>query len=242
MQTHQVIAEMLAIGVEISEVQAQRFLMYADLLAEWNARFNLTAISEPSAVLTLHFVDSLTVLKILPSRQSLRLLDVGTGAGFPGLALKIARPDLDVTVIDSTAKKIAFCQEVIDRLALNGGPGAARALHVRSEEFAQDHAHREGYDVVTARAVAAMPTLAEYLLPFVKVGGLCVAMKGTAAEQEARDAAGAIRALGGVLNRVEPVVLPGVPDKRALIVIDKVSRTLSKYPRAGGAPRNSPLK
>jgi 16S rRNA (guanine527-N7)-methyltransferase len=242
MQTHQVIAEILAIGMEISELQAQRFLDYAHLLAEWNARFNLTAISEPSSVLTLHFVDSLTVLKLLPARQPLRLLDVGTGAGFPGLALRIARPDLDVTVIDSTAKKIAFCQEVIDRLALNEGPGAARALHVRSEEFAHDHAHRESYDVVTARAVAAMPTLAEYLLPFVKVGGLCVAMKGTAAAQEASDALAAIRALGGALNRIEPVTLPGVPDKRALIVIDKVARTLSKYPRAGGAPRNSPLK
>ena len=238
MQTQTIVAAAAIIGVTLTETQASQLVVYADLLNEWNARFNLTAITEEQAVLALHFIDSLTLLRVLPARSGITLLDVGTGAGFPGLVLKIARPDLFVTVIDSTAKKITFCQEVIRRLRLSG----ARALHVRSEDFAQRKIERDHYDVVVARAVAMLPTLVEYMLPFVSVGGLCIAMKGGSAEEEARTAVNAIGQLGGALRTVESVELPGLPDKRALVLIDKVSRTQSRYPRPAGAPRNSPLQ
>jgi 16S rRNA (guanine527-N7)-methyltransferase len=238
MQISNILAAAAAIDVSLTEVQALQIAQYAALLREWNERFNLTAIVDESAVLTLHFIDSLSVLRVLPERPGLTLLDVGTGAGFPGLVLKIARPELKVTVIDSTAKKITFCREVIRVLKLSG----ARALHTRSEEFAHMRSERERYDVVTARAVAALPTLAEYLLPFVAVGGMCVAMKGAAAEEEAAAAAAAVRTLGGAVRRIESVVLPGMQDKRALVLIDKQAHTPSRYPRPAGAPRNSPIQ
>jgi 16S rRNA (guanine527-N7)-methyltransferase len=238
MKLDTVINETRAAGVELSDIQAQQIVDYATMLMEWNTRFNLTAIAEEAAILKLHFVDSLTALSVLPASQGLRLIDVGTGAGFPGLPLKIARPDLNVTVIDGTAKKIGFCQEVIRRLKLD----KARALHGRSEDLAHQAAHRERYDVVVARAVASLPALVEYLLPFLRIGGVCIAMKGSAAEQEADEAQAAIKTLGASLERIQTVVLPGLPDKRALIVIHKHTCTPEKYPRAAGAPRNQPIK
>lgn len=238
MQIQNILAAAAAIEVMLTEEQAAQIAAYAALLTEWNTRFNLTAITDEQAVLTLHFIDALTVLRVLPERSGMTLLDVGTGAGFPGLVLKIARPDLRVTVIDSTAKKITFCQEVIRSLKLKG----ARALHMRSEEFAHLRSERARYDVVVARAVAALPTLAEYLLPFVAVGGVCIAMKGSAVEEEAAAAGNAIRMLGGALRRIEPVLLPGLQDKRALVLIDKIGPTPSRFPRPAGAPRNSPIQ
>ena len=215
---------------------ADQLQRYRALLLEWNQRFNLTAITDDEGIVLRHFVDSLMVLKVLPERP-LRLIDVGTGPGFPGIPLKIARADLTVTVMDSVAKKVKFCDEVIRQLGLK----AIRAEQGRAEEVAHQPAYREQFDVVTARAVAALPTLVEYLLPFAKVGGLCIAMKGSDAEAEAMQAENAIRALGGRLNRVVPVTLPGLPDKRALIVIDKIAPTPVVYPRQGGMPRSSPL-
>lgn len=228
------------IGLELSAADLDRISVLLDryqaLLLTWNARFNLTAITDEQGVLIRHFIDSLTVLKVLPAGPA-ALLDVGTGPGFPGIPLKIARPDLTVTVMDSTAKKVRFCEEVIQQLGLSG----IRAVHDRAEEMAHQPAFREQFEVVTARAVAALPTLVEYLLPFVKVGGVCVAMKGSDAEHEAAQATRAITLLGGRLRQVEPVQLPGLPDKRALIVIDKIAPTPPLYPRQGGAPRSSPL-
>jgi 16S rRNA (guanine527-N7)-methyltransferase len=238
MQTQNILAAAAAIDVALTDEQAAQIAAYAALLADWNARFNLTAITDEQSVLALHFIDSLTILRALPERSGIALLDVGTGAGFPGLVLKIARPDLRVTVIDSTAKKIAFCQEVIRTLPLKG----ARALHMRSEEFAHARSERGRYDVVTARAVAALPTLVEYLLPFVAVGGVCIAMKGSVAAEEAAAAANAIQMLGGRLRRIEPVALPGLQDKRALVLIDKIAPTPGRFPRPAGAPRHSPLQ
>ena len=230
----------LEIGVAILEPELLRIStqlkQYRELLLTWNARFNLTAITEDRAVLIRHFIDSLTVLKVLPNRP-LSLLDVGTGPGFPGIPLKMARPDLTVTVMDSTSKKVRFCAEVIQQLELTG----IRALHGRAEEMAHQPQFREQFEVVVARAVAPLPTLVEYLMPFVRPGGLCIAMKGSDAENEAAQAMRAIGVLGGRLSRVEPVQLPGLPDKRAIIVIEKVSPTLPIYPRQGGAPRTSPV-
>jgi 16S rRNA (guanine527-N7)-methyltransferase len=215
---------------------AEKLERYGTLLLEWNQRYNLTAITDEDGITLRHFVDSLTVLDVLPTGPA-RLIDVGTGPGFPGIPLKIARPDLTVTAMDSVAKKVKFCDEVIRQLGLTG----IRAEQGRAEEVAHQPAYREQFDVVTARAVAALPTLVEYLLPFVKVGGVCVAMKGSDAEAEAAQAETAIRTLGGKLNRVVSVALPGLPDKRALIVIDKVAPAPRVYPRQGGMPRSSPL-
>lgn len=232
------------IAVTLNEVQAQQFSRYFDLLREWNQRINLTAIVDEQGVLLRHFIDSLTVLRALPeainmlnSMQSLRVIDIGTGAGFPGIPLKIARPDLEVTLVDGTAKKLRFCDEVIAQLGLRN----IQTLQGRAEDLGHENEHREAYDVVVARAVAPLPTLLEYLLPLTHIGGCCVAMKGSEAEVETAQAAPAITKLGGQLKRVEQVALPGLPDKRALIIIDKVSPTLHIYPRPGGAPRNSPL-
>ena len=215
---------------------ADKLERYRQLLMEWNQRFNLTGITDDEGITLRHFVDSLTVLTVLPARP-LKLIDVGSGAGFPGIPLNIARPDLNVTVMDSVAKKVKFCAEVIRQLGLSN----IRAMQGRAEEAAHQQALREQFDCVTARAVATLPTLVEYLLPFVKVGGMCVAMKGSDAEAEAAQADAAIRMLGGKLNRVVPVSLPGLPDKRALIVIDKVAPTPRAYPRQGGMPRSAPL-
>jgi len=228
------------IGVAIPTAELERIAAqlerYRELLLTWNARFNLTAITDAHDVLIRHFVDSLTLLKVLPKRP-ITLLDVGTGPGFPGIPLKLARPDLTVTVMDSTSKKVRFCAEVIQQLGLTG----IRALHGRAEEMAHQSQFREQFDVVTARAVAPLTTLVEYLMPFVRPGGLCIAMKGSDAENEAALAIRAIGVLGGRLSRVEPVQLPGLPDKRALIVIEKVSATPPLYPRQGGGPRTAPL-
>ncbi len=223
--------------------QADALLLLRDLLIEWNARFNLTALTDDASILTLHFLDSLTALPAIAALQAqhkrpLTLIDVGTGAGFPGLPLKIALPDLNVTLMDSTAKKVQFCSEAIRSLRLAG----ARAVHGRAEEAGHLPQHREQYDVVIARAVAPLPTLVEYLLPLTRVGGLCICMKGSDAQIEATQSAGAISKLGGALNRIDAVAIPGRDDKRALILIDKTRPTPRLYPRQAGAPRKAPLQ
>ncbi len=225
-----------SMGILLSEAQASQLSRYSGLLQEWNERFNLTGIIDDEGILRRHFCDSLTALAAIPAHAT-SLIDVGTGAGFPGIVLKIARPDLNVTLMDSTGKKITFCQTVIDTLQLMG----IRALKERADEAALHPAHREQYDVVTARAVAAMNTLSEYLLPFARLGGMVLALKGADADNELNTARGAIRVLGGQLNRVQRVSLPGLPDARALIVLDKLTLTPMKYPRQTGLPRSQPL-
>lgn len=228
-----------AAGVALDDGQAACFVRYRELLLEWNARFNLTAITDDEGILMRHFVDALTVVPALDAALpgGGHALDLGTGAGLPGIALKIARPALSVRLMDSTAKKLTFCEAVIADLGLKG----IDAVHARAEEAGRDPAHRERYDAAIARAVAPLPTLVEYLLPFVRVGGVAVAMKGSDADAEAQAAAGAIHALGGALRSVIPVVLPGLSDQRALIVIAKTAPTPPTYPRQGGKPRSQPL-
>ncbi len=232
-----------AIGVALDSQQAGALLRYRDLLVEANRRFNLTALTDDASILVLHFLDSLTAVQVIRAIQaghdaSLDLIDVGTGGGFPGLPLKIALPELRVTLMDSTAKKVRFCADVIRALDLQG----VRAIQDRAEEAGHRPEHRERYDVVIARAVAPMPTLAEYLLPLARVGGTCIAMKGSDAQAEAGRAAGAIARLGGAVSAVMPVSLPGRDDQRALIIISKLLPTPQPYPRRGGAPRKSPLQ
>jgi 16S rRNA (guanine527-N7)-methyltransferase len=241
MTENDVVAAAQAVDVQLTEQQAGLFVRFAQLLVEWNQRFNLTALDDDASILALHFADSLTPAPLL--REILRLtpapmlIDVGAGGGFPGIPLKIALPELRVTLMDSTSKKIQFCDEVIGALGLR----SIRALHGRAEEVAHQTDHRERYDIVTARAVAPLPTLAEYLLPFARPGGVCIAMKGSDAQAEVDRAIGAIDKLGGEVSRVETVNLPGRADRRALIVIAKRRPTPKLYPRQGGAPRKSPL-
>lgn len=231
------------LGLTLTASQADALLTFRNLLIEWNERFNLTALIDDESILALHFLDSLTALPAIAALQSKRkrsltLIDVGTGAGFPGLPLKIALPDLNVTLMDSTAKKVQFCAEVIGALHM----ADAQAVHGRAEEAGHQPQHREQYDVVIARAVAPLPTLVEYLLPLTRVGGLCICMKGSDAQAEAAQAAGAITKLGGALKRIDAVSIPGRDDKRALILIDKTRPTLKLYPRQAGAPRKTPLQ
>lgn len=242
---HQLIDEAShAVGVELTELQIQQFTRYAELLMEWNQKFNLTAIANPEGIATKHFADSLTLVPVLTrlaaehAEPITSVLDLGTGAGFPGLPLKIALPNLHVTLMDSTGKKVLFCQTVIDTLKLSD----IRALNGRAEEAAHSPQHRERYDLVVARAVAPLATLVEYLLPFVRVGGLCIAMKGSDAEAELSQAQGAVAKLGGAVLALHTIQLPSTQDKRAFIAIQKNSSTKTQYPRQGGAPRNKPLR
>jgi len=230
-----------AMGLALDDAQADALLRFRDLLIAANATVNLTAITDDAAILALHFMDSLSTLPFIRTAAPgarLSLIDVGSGAGFPGIPLKIAAPALDVTLMDGTAKKMRFCQQAIAALALKD----IRAIHARAEEAGHQPAHRERYDVVIARAVAPMPTLAEYLLPLARVGGLCIAMKGAEAEAEAAAAAGAIARLGGAPAQVHAVHLPNRDDRRALILVRKVAPTPRAYPRPAGAPRKAALR
>ena len=233
-----------AVSAPLSSAQAQALLRFRDLLVAWNERFNLTALTDDVSILALHFTDSLTLVPELAAIQHaakgaspLRVIDVGTGGGFPGVPLKVALPELQMTLMDGTTKKVQFCDEVIRALGLDG----IRTVHGRAEEAAHQPAHREHYDVVVARAVAPMQTLAEYLLPFARVGGMVIAMKGGDARVEADQAAAAIEKLGGELMSVKAVALPGRDDKRALVILRKVRPTPKLYPRQAGAPRKNPL-
>jgi 16S rRNA (guanine527-N7)-methyltransferase len=222
-------------GIELSPAQLDAFQIYQRELVEWNARFNLTTITDPDQVIVKHFLDSLSVAPVV--RQNIySLIDLGSGAGFPGLPLKIAFPALRVTLIDSTGKKVEFLKHVIAELNLRG----VTALHARAEELAHDPKYREKYDAAVARAVADLPTLLEYALPFVRVGGVFVAQKGVDVEEEVRRGARAMKVLGGRLREVSPVRLPGL-EPRHLIVVEKIATTPSQYPRSAGAPRKKPI-
>ncbi|HRE29220.1 MAG TPA: 16S rRNA (guanine(527)-N(7))-methyltransferase RsmG [Anaerolineales bacterium] len=225
------------LGLDLTQTQVAAFQLYANELAEWNARFNLTAIKEPRDVQVKHFLDSLTVLKALPA-GALRVIDVGTGAGFPGLPLKILRPELRMTLVEATGKKVRFCEHIATRLGLEG----VRVVHARAEEVGQLSEHRERYDWAVARAVAEMPVLAEYLLPLVVRGGGCIAQKSKDAPAEVHGAETALRKLGGTLERLIEVELPGVVDPRYLIVLRKNAATPAVYPRRPGLPTKQPIQ
>lgn len=225
------------LNIRLSAQQLSDLHIYERELLEWNTRFNLTAIDDPETIHTKHFLDSLTCVVAMQDTPIGRVLDLGTGAGFPGLPLKILYPKMRLTLVDSVGKKVEFCRHIVKVLQLEG----VDVIQDRAESLGHQAIHREQYDWSIARAVAIMPVLMEYLLPFVKVGGKALAMKGQDAHAEAHTADHAIRILGGHLQRLVPITLPGVADERHLIVVDKVAATPKKYPRRTGAPAKKPL-
>ena len=223
------------IGVTLDDTALERFDLYAKALVEWNEKINLTAITQPEEIVTKHFVDSLTVLPVLQGENAKTLLDVGTGAGFPGLALLIAQPDLQVTLLDSTKKKLTVIDDILQRLSLS-----ATLLHSRAEDAAHNAAFRERFDIVTSRAVAPMVLLAEYCLPFVRPGGTLIAMKSGAVAQELDDAREAVQILGGAQPAIQKMQLDAVGE-RSLVLIQKRSATNQKYPRPSAKIAKEPL-
>ncbi len=221
--------------IELSNQQLEQFYLYMNLLLEWNGKINLTAITDPKEIILKHFIDSITIAPYLKNAQS--ILDIGTGAGFPGIPLAILENSKDFVLMDSLNKRIIFLQEVIQNIALTG----VQAIHGRAEELGKEKEHREHYDLVTSRAVAKLNILLEYMLPFVKVGGRCICMKSQEIEEELKEAKQAIELLGGKLERVDEIILPESDVKRKIIVIQKVRQTPIKYPRKPGTPTKEPI-
>jgi len=225
-------------GMSLHTEQVQQFETYFSLLREWNERINLTAIVEREDVLIRHFIDSLSVLKLYTPHEQERLLDVGTGAGLPGLPLAIVHPQLSITLMDATGKKVQFLEAVKEALALE----RVIVVQSRAEDAGQDIFFREEYDVVVARALARLPVLLEYLLPFAKVGGICIAMKGENPHSELEESTLALQTLGGVFEEMIRFDLPHHDIPHHLLRFRKVSPTPSKYPRRAGVPARKPLQ
>ena len=223
-------------GVEITPEISQKLNLYGNLLVEWNEKMNLTAITDPEGVLYKHFYDCILFFKNVEVPQNAKVIDVGTGAGFPGLVLKIVRPDLEVTLLDSLNKRITFLNEVISQLSLKG----ICAVHSRAEEGGKSQEHREKYDIACARAVASMPVLLEYCVPFVKVGGKFVSMKGPSANEEISLCQNAIKQLGAAKPNIICETLTG-EEQRAFCIFEKISQTPPKYPRNSGKIAKQPL-
>lgn len=225
-----------AYGLALNGNQIEQFCIYYDLLMEWNQKMNLTAITEPKEVAIKHIMDSLTVLQAVEEKNSFRLIDVGTGAGFPGIPLKILRPDLDLFLLDSLKKRVHFLEVVVESLMLKG----VQCLHGRAEEAARGKM-REQFDIAVSRAVARLAVLSEYLLPFVRVGGRAIALKGMRYADEMEEAKYAVHLLGGAGVEAIPVTLPELSDRRALLVMKKKRPTPKIYPRKAGTPIKLPL-
>lgn len=222
-------------NIKINDEQIKKFMNYMNLLLEWNEKINLTAITQPEEVKLKHFVDSLTVLKYINDDD--KVIDIGTGAGFPGIPLKIMKENTKITLLDSLNKRINFLNIVIETLNLRN----IQAIHGRAEEIARNKLYREKYDVAVSRAVANLSTLTEYMLPFVKVGEKCICMKGANVNEEIEKAKNAIKELGGEIERVDNFYLSDNDNERNIIIIRKVKETSSKYPRKAGMPSKEPL-
>lgn len=223
------------LGTNLSEIQLKQFYNYMNLLIEWNKKVNLTAITEPDEIILKHFVDSLTISKYIS--DGTKVVDVGTGAGFPGIPLKIVRQDVDITLLDSLQKRINFLDEVINELNLE----KITTIHSRVEDFGKNKKYREEFDIATSRAVANLSTLSEYLLPLVKVGGKVISMKGSLIQEELENSKNAIKILGGKIEKVDEFDLPNSDISRNIVLIDKIKTTPNRYPRKAGEPSKKPL-
>jgi len=236
--TSQFEKDLKELGISLNEKQIEQFITYFEMLVEWNEFMNLTAITEYEDVMKKHFVDSISLIKAYDVSKNVTVIDIGTGAGFPGLALKIAYPNLQITLLDSLNKRIKFLDEVITELGLTG----IDTIHGRAEDFAKPDKLREKYDLCVSRAVANMSTLAEFCLPFVKVGGQFISYKSEKIVEEMETAGKAISILGGKIDGQVEFNLPDSDIYRNLFIIKKVKHTPGKYPRKAGLPAKEPLK
>ncbi len=223
------------LNLTLTEEQIEKFYNYMNLLIEWNKKINLTAIVEPKDIILKHFIDSLTIEKYIKKGEN--IIDVGTGAGFPGIPLKIAREDLKITLADSLNKRINFLNEVINKLNLKD----IETIHTRAEELGKNKKYREKFDIATSRAVANMSTLSEYLIPFVKVKGRCICMKSSDIDTELENAKKAINILGCKIESKDKFDLPNSDLGRSVIILRKVKNTPSKFPRKAGTPAKEPI-
>ena len=223
------------IEIELSLDEIEKLYKFMYLLLEWNEKINLTAITEPEDIILKHFVDIITIRKYIKSEN--KVLDMGTGAGFPGIPLKIISSDTYFTLVDSLNKRIIFLNEVCDKLKLD----KIENIHSRAEELAKNKKYREQYDVVTSRAVARLASLVEYMLPFVKVGGRCICMKGSNVDEELIEAKKAINVLGGEIEKVDKFLLPNSDIERNIVIIKKIKNTSCKYPRKPGTATKQPI-
>ncbi len=226
---------MNSIGIELTNSQLNAFETYYDMLIDRNKVMNLTAITEFDEVMDKHFLDSVYLFRSIELKADYKLIDIGTGAGFPGIPLKIVFPELKITLLDSLNKRVGFLNDVIDELNLND----IEAIHGRAEDIARDKAYRASYDIAVSRAVANLSTLSEYCLPFVKIGGKFVSYKSGDCADEVDNAKAAIHLLGGKINKIDEFSYSN--NSRSFIVIDKVMNTSNKYPRKAGLPSKKPL-
>ena len=227
-----------ALGITLSEKQYQQFDKYYGLLVEWNKVMNLTGITEYEEVNEKHFIDSLSIVKVLDMNKVNSVIDIGTGAGFPGIPLKIAFPHLKITLLDSLNKRIKYLNTVIEELGLEN----IQTIHGRAEDFARKEEHREKYDLVVSRAVANLSTLSELCMPYVKVDGMFIPYKSGEIEEEVKEAQTAVKVLGGSKSEIIKFVLPGSDINRSFVKIDKVKNTGKKFPRKAGLPGKEPIK
>lgn len=224
-------------GIAVTEEQLEQLSCFYEMMIEKNKVMNLTGITDFSDVLVKHYLDSLSLCKVADLQKSLQIIDLGTGAGFPGIPLKIIFPNLNLTLMDSLNKRILFLQDVIDQLGLH----QIKAVHARAEEAAKNKIYRQQYDLCVSRAVASINTLSEYCLPFVKVGGQFIAYKSVDIDQELSTGTDGIRKLGGDISYIDKFCLPGTDYHRSFIVIDKITSTPKQYPRKAGTPLKNPL-
>ena len=223
------------IDVQIDNDMCKKFFTYMQLITEWNKKINLTKIIEPNEIIIKHFIDSLTVAKYV--KENKKIVDIGTGAGFPGIPLAILKEKNSITLVDSLQKRINFLEETKKELDLKN----ISCVHARAEEFSQNKQYREQYDIAVSRAVANLSVLSEYLLPAIKVNGICICMKGPNIDKEIEDAEFAIKTLGGKIISVDKFDLPTTDMSRTIIIIEKVNKTLNKYPRKAGTPSIEPI-
>ena len=224
-------------GIPLTAEQVGQFSVYNEMLLDWNTRMNLTALTAPEDVAVKHIIDSLTAYDAALFDGARTLIDVGTGAGLPGIPLAVYAPHLTVTLLDSLNKRVRFLMEVTAAMGLSN----VRCIHARAEEAARTAEHRAAYDIAVSRAVARLPVLLEYTLPFVRVGGTLLALKGRAYAEEQKEARRAAEVLGGGRIMARPVHLPGLDDVRAMLTVTKERQTPAAYPRGGGAPTRRPI-